>query len=365
MHASMPPKRTSRRLRGYPPEPQGRGEVGSADGEASPPRGASPPPGFARVDYGHGSGHSAHQDSTSRRSPTSTTPATREDLLSLRRDYHRAATQTLSATHHLAFLETCLEDSIVPKGLRLQLSPQIYKASASNVAQKIATILGDAEKSIIKALAMHYRYLKREGTKSMKSTDSQMSLFSSSLPPSSSTGKDHEEALEKTKNNLERKKEQLSQRATRKLEALRKPQDKEHTRTHKVFRKVGPRTAQHHNTVPRDQRTGTTHTTQIAYKQKLTPPFPHTHPHTHNTQRKHTKNTPHPPRPLLPTPPPLLPLLLPPLPAISPLLPHHYPPCPHPPPLLPLPLPLHPPHTHLPLLRTPPTGLGGRDGNAW
>ena len=37
MHASMPPKRTSRRPRGYPPEPQGRGEVGSADGEASPP----------------------------------------------------------------------------------------------------------------------------------------------------------------------------------------------------------------------------------------------------------------------------------------------------------------------------------------
>ena len=45
MHASVPPKRTSRRLRGYPPESQERVEVGSADEEASPPLGS------ARVNY--------------------------------------------------------------------------------------------------------------------------------------------------------------------------------------------------------------------------------------------------------------------------------------------------------------------------
>jgi len=44
MHASMPPKRTSKRLRGYPPELQERVEVGNADEEASPPSGS------ARVD---------------------------------------------------------------------------------------------------------------------------------------------------------------------------------------------------------------------------------------------------------------------------------------------------------------------------
>ena len=50
MHVSMPPKRTSRTLRGYPPESQERVEVGSADGEASPTCGALPPPGSARAD---------------------------------------------------------------------------------------------------------------------------------------------------------------------------------------------------------------------------------------------------------------------------------------------------------------------------
>ena len=45
MHASMPPKRTSRRLGGHPPKSQERVEVGSADEEASPP------PGSAMVDY--------------------------------------------------------------------------------------------------------------------------------------------------------------------------------------------------------------------------------------------------------------------------------------------------------------------------
>ena len=51
MHASMPPKWILRRLRGYLPESQERVEVGSADEEALPPRGASPPPSSARVDY--------------------------------------------------------------------------------------------------------------------------------------------------------------------------------------------------------------------------------------------------------------------------------------------------------------------------
>ena len=46
MHTSMPPKRTSRRLRGYPPESQERVEIGSTDEEALPPQGASPPPGL-------------------------------------------------------------------------------------------------------------------------------------------------------------------------------------------------------------------------------------------------------------------------------------------------------------------------------
>ena len=44
MHASMPPKWTSRRLRGYLPQSQERVEVGSTDEEALPP------PGSARVD---------------------------------------------------------------------------------------------------------------------------------------------------------------------------------------------------------------------------------------------------------------------------------------------------------------------------
>ena len=37
MHTSMPPKQTSRRLRGYLSESQERVEVGSADEEALPP----------------------------------------------------------------------------------------------------------------------------------------------------------------------------------------------------------------------------------------------------------------------------------------------------------------------------------------
>ena len=51
MHASMPPKRTSRGLREYPPELQERVKIGSADEEALSP------PGSARVDCGFWHGH--------------------------------------------------------------------------------------------------------------------------------------------------------------------------------------------------------------------------------------------------------------------------------------------------------------------
>ena len=49
--------------RGELPESQEWVEVGSTDGEALPPRGASPFPGFAGVDYGHGSSHSVNPPS--------------------------------------------------------------------------------------------------------------------------------------------------------------------------------------------------------------------------------------------------------------------------------------------------------------
>ena len=152
---------------------------------------------------------------------------------------------------------------------------------------------------------MHYCYLKPEGTKAVKETDSQISLSSSSLSSSSSTGKDHGEALEKTKSNMERKK-QLSQRATTKGETLRKVQDEKQICTPGFLESI-PWASQHHNTVPRDQWTRTTHTTQPACTQKLTPPSPHTHPHMHNTRRKHARNTLQPLSPLLPTPASLLP----------------------------------------------------------
>ena len=62
-------------------------------------------------------------------------------LLSLRRDFHRASAQSAVAAHHLSFLESCLEDALVPSGLQLRLKPQIYKEGASDVSTRIASSL--------------------------------------------------------------------------------------------------------------------------------------------------------------------------------------------------------------------------------
>ena len=79
-----------------------------------------------------------------------------DSLLSLCRDFHRATAQANIATHHMLFLESCLEGSQVPSGLQHRLKPKFYREAPSDVSSRIAKIVEQEKVEILKALAGHY-----------------------------------------------------------------------------------------------------------------------------------------------------------------------------------------------------------------
>ena len=54
-------------------------------------------------------------------------------LLELRKSYHRLNHQLVQANHHKKFLEKCLEENLIPEGLRINIEPQAFMSSKSNI----------------------------------------------------------------------------------------------------------------------------------------------------------------------------------------------------------------------------------------
>ena len=172
-------------------------------------------------------------------------PAQSPHLLSLRRDYHRAATRAVMAGHHLEFLNA----ASVPQGLQLTLRPQVYAADTSSVDSEISEILTTAQSNIISALSKHYSSLQATSTNKKQTVLAEMSSL---LSPSSSLSpteiEEHKAIMKKTENNPRKKIATLADRARRKLE--RPPQDKMHT----GFSYHRPPAT---HTVPRERQTAT------------------------------------------------------------------------------------------------------------
>ena len=131
---------SSRRQCNLPPEVstamenvEGRNSKSASDARVSP----SPLSLTAKPDH-------VPQDLPNQRSRVDGSNAA-ESPLSLCRDFHRATAQSSVASHRLHFLESCLEDSLIPSGLQLRLKPQIHKEEASDVSSRITSIVNKAQ----------------------------------------------------------------------------------------------------------------------------------------------------------------------------------------------------------------------------
>ena len=244
-------------------------------------------------------------------------------ILSLRRDYHRDATQVVMSTHHLDFLEKCHDASYVPPGLKLMLKPQVYAADTSPIANEIAKILNAAQCDIMKALCNHYSSLLSAANRKKQLLLTQISSSLQTLP--TPQVESHMMMMEKTDANLEGRRRKLAVRTERKLAHQVSIQDKATPCTHNPsqgFHKPAPRVEVVTTATARDRTT--THTSSPP------PPSPlQKQAHTGGTKKKrrvvHNSRKCHPLLPLLPHPPTSTLSSLPFHPHPQPP-PHHYPP---------------------------------------
>ena len=177
---------------------------GSPLSGALPPSGAPPSPSTDNARSGSPESHSP---------PPTDSETEQTDLLSLRRDYHRAASQVMMSSHHLEFLGKCKEASHVPPGLRISLRPQVYASNASHMEESIKKIINSVQDEIIQALCTHYNSILEHAQNVLDQVSSTLSSSLSLLPPSQAAP--HQQLMERTNTNLERKKKQLATRTER------------------------------------------------------------------------------------------------------------------------------------------------------
>ena len=94
---------------------------------------------------------SAHSESASAGSLSNA-----DKLLELRKTYHRLSHQLTQASHHKQFIKKCLEDNLIPKDLRINLEPQAFMASKTDIKDQWDKKLAAMSKSLLQMLADHY-----------------------------------------------------------------------------------------------------------------------------------------------------------------------------------------------------------------
>ena len=150
----------------------------------------------------------------------STPPNVEENLLSLRKKYHRAASALTQIEHHQSFMQECISYEIVPKGLQINVQPYAFLSEETEVKKRFNKIIIKAQEAFKEVLLDHYDQLQKQYREKIDQVTKEISQEESKLTTDNQT---HSESLEKTKANIEKKKKLLIEKATKKLEILKDP----------------------------------------------------------------------------------------------------------------------------------------------
>lgn len=171
-----------------------------------------------------------------------------KDLLYYRRYYHRTYTIKTQAEHHALFIQQCIKDKIIPKGLQIRLTPQIFKAGKTNITEKINNIIDNAQREIMQSLLLHYTSL-------LAYAEDKESHFPTEVPAhlqkNTQTELDeHTQLLVKTSKNIQEKRDTLKRRREKKIQQLKDSKNlPDKTRPSHYIRK-GPPHAPSHSPFP-------------------------------------------------------------------------------------------------------------------
>lgn len=144
-----------------------------------------------------------------------------ESLLNLRKKYHRTSSTLTQIQHHLAFIQECVTHDITPKGLQINIQPHAFLADKTDLKRQFSKIIQRAQASFLEILMVHYENLEETHKTELQKINQEISQVEPTIPDAMK--KNHNELLQKTTSNIEKKKKLLSERATKKIEILRDP----------------------------------------------------------------------------------------------------------------------------------------------
>lgn len=148
----------------------------------------------------------------------------RKTLLSLRQAFKKNRCNLNRIESHLQFIDTCLQDGRVPRGLRVNVSCNALLADLTRVREKFRETKDVAEKGFSHSLKDHYLELKEKLTRDLIKLDEEMEL--EMRRASLEEREEHRKMMEKTKENVNKLEKNVQETKKRKLELLKNPQDK-------------------------------------------------------------------------------------------------------------------------------------------
>ena len=77
---------------------------------------------------------------------------------------HRHALLLTRAQHHKTFLEKCIDENVVPKGMRLNISLNFISPDCTDINEKVQEIIQRAQRDILAASLHHYVQLESKLT---------------------------------------------------------------------------------------------------------------------------------------------------------------------------------------------------------
>ncbi len=145
-----------------------------------------------------------------------------KSLLALRQQYKKTRTNITRVNSHLTFIDQCIREDKVPKGLRINVRCNALLSDYTNVKDQFKSTKEMAEFEFSEALKNHYKKVKTKLEENLKTLEATMTKELEKAEDNEK--KEHLELMKKTEENIEKHEERLRTRKTQKMEHLTNPE---------------------------------------------------------------------------------------------------------------------------------------------
>ena len=128
-------------------------------------------------------------------------------LLQSRKDYKRSKSALDKCNSHLMFMQDCIKDDIIPRGLAINKNCYAFKKEKSDINEKFKAILREAENELVQALQHHYETLEEALQTEVETIKENIQRTYSNNNASAQEWAEHVHYMEKTDDNLKKTEE--------------------------------------------------------------------------------------------------------------------------------------------------------------